>query len=289
NPSQAAVTRITDRFGNRLTFTRATNGTLTRIQSVTAGIDFIYDASRRITQATDNIGRRVSYQYDATGRLWKVTDVAGGVTEYGYDGLGRMRTIKDPRSITYLTNIYDANSRVAQQTMANGATYQFVYTLNGNGKVAQTTVTDPRGIGRRTSFNAVGYWTSDARAVGRAEQQTVSVQRDAVSNFILSQTDTLLRATAFGYDTLGNLTSATRLSATPNAVTTMFSYEPTYSQLASVTNPLNKSTTFGYGYRDALATVTDPLGHQVFIVSNTRGQPVAIADGAGTTNIEYSG
>ena len=44
----------------------------------------------------------------------------GGVTEYTYDIAHRMLTIKDPRSIVYLTNEYDVNGRVSKQTQADG-------------------------------------------------------------------------------------------------------------------------------------------------------------------------
>lgn len=91
-------------------------------------ISFTYDGSDRVTQATDNLNRTVGYQYDASGRLWKVTDVNGGVTEYTYDTSHRMLTVKDPRGITYLTNAYDANGRVEEQTLADTGVYTFDYT-----------------------------------------------------------------------------------------------------------------------------------------------------------------
>ena len=53
-------------------------------------LTFAYDASNRITQATDNAGRAVTYQYNAAGYLWKVTDPALGVTEYTYDASNRL-------------------------------------------------------------------------------------------------------------------------------------------------------------------------------------------------------
>jgi YD repeat-containing protein len=63
-------------------------------------IALTYDASQRITQATDNIGRTVTYDY-SSGRLWKVTGAAVGITEYTYDSSHRMLTIEDARGITY--------------------------------------------------------------------------------------------------------------------------------------------------------------------------------------------
>ena len=104
----------------------------------------------------DNIGRVVSYDYDDKGRLTKVTDPVGGVTEYTYDISDRMLTIKDARGIIFLTNEYDDRGRVIKQTQADGSTYQFEYTVDANGKITQTLVTDPRGNIRRVTFNADG-------------------------------------------------------------------------------------------------------------------------------------
>ena len=301
---EAALLKMTDRFGHTLTVTRtATNmygnvvgniSTVTVTGALEQGIghtsrfDFTYDASNRITQVKDNIGRTVGYQYDATGHLWKVTDAAGGVTEYLYDGNGRMRSIKDPRGIVYLKNFYDANSRVVQQTLADGGTYQFAYTLS-SGKVTQTDVTDPRGFVRRVTFNSNGYWLTDKRALGRPEEQTMTLVRDPVTNFISSATDTLLRQTTYGYDAAGNITSATRLAGTGNAVSTTAAYDPTYNQLARITDPLTHTTTFGRTYGGFLGSITDPLGHQVTMLSNVEGQTMSVADAAGTTQFEYVG
>jgi hypothetical protein len=49
------------------------------------------------------------------------------VTEYTYDGSYRLLTIKDARGIVFLTNEYDANSRVTKQMQADATTYQFAY------------------------------------------------------------------------------------------------------------------------------------------------------------------
>jgi YD repeat-containing protein len=117
---------IRDRNGNQLTFSRDGDGPIKRITSPNGRwMEFTYDASSRMTQARDNSGRTVSYAYDASGRLWRVTDVNGGITEYTYDANHRMLTIEDPREIVYLTNQYNAQGRVSQQTQADSGTFQF--------------------------------------------------------------------------------------------------------------------------------------------------------------------
>ncbi len=276
---------IRDRYGNQITLTRANGdfGNITKITSQNGRwIEFAYDASDRITQAKDNMGRVVSYTYDASGRLIKVIDPKGGTTEYTYDTSHRMLTLKDVRGIVFLTNVYDANGRVSLQTQVDNSTYQFTYTLDGNGKVTQTDVTDPRGKIRRTTFNANGYTLTDTRGLGQPEQQTTTYERQTGTNFISLVTDPLGRNTTYVYDAKGNVTSITRLFGTPDAVTTTLTYEPILSRMTSLTDPLDHTTTFTYDLQGNLTAVTDPLGHQTTL-SYAVSQPTAITDPLGNT------
>jgi YD repeat-containing protein len=253
-----------DRHGNTIHFTWSTisfgqgTGNLLKLTSTNGRyIEFTYDTSNRITQATDHIGRTVGYTYDGSGRLWKVTDVAGGVTEYTYGTADRMLTITDPRGILFLTNQYDSNGRVVEQTLADSSTYEFAYTLDGYGKVAQVDVTDPRGHVTRTAFNAGRYPVSVTEAYGTALARTTTITRQSGTHLVTSVTDPLNRQTDFTYDSHGNPTSITRLAGTVDAVTTTMTYEPQFHQVASITDALSHTTTFSYDSRGQLTGVTD--------------------------------
>lgn len=185
----APLQAIRDRFGDTVTVQHASGQTwnITRVVSPNnRWVAFTYDVSGRITQALDNIGRTVGYQYDTSGRLWKVTDAAGGVTEFTYDTSHRLLTIKDPRSITYLTNQYDSNGRVSQQTQADTGVFAFDYTLNGSGKVTQTDLTDPEVHVQRTTFDANGYLATQIEAYGTSLARTTTITGQAGTNFITS-------------------------------------------------------------------------------------------------------
>jgi RHS repeat-associated protein len=278
-PRFAAMTGMRDRNGNQLVLTRDGNRNLTRITSPNGrSIDFTYDASNRITQAKDNIGRVVGYTYDASGRLSNVTDVSGGITQYTYDNSNRMTKITDPKGIIYLTNTYDTNGRVTKQTQADSTTYQFAYTIGANGKVSQTDVTDPRGNVRRVTFNTSGYVAADTHAQGKPEQRTVTYERQAATNQVLSVIDPLNRKTAYAYDSMGNVTGVTRLSGTSEAVTTSFTYEPVYNKVASINDPLNHTVSLGYDAKGNVTSITDPLNHQTILAHNTAGQMLSITD-----------
>ena len=290
SPRLAALVAMSDRYGNRYTLTRDTNRNLTKITTANGRyVEFTYDASNRITQAKDNIGRTVGYTYDATGRLQKVTNPNGGLTQYTYDTSHRMLTLKDPKLQTYLTNQYDTNGRVIKQTMADGGFYTFAYTLGANGKVVQTDVTDPRGIVRRVTFNASGFSLTDTSGVGKPEQQTVTFEREAGTNKLLSITDPVGRKSVYTYDTIGNVSQVTHLFGTSSAVTTSFTYEPTYNQIATVTDPLNHTTTYGYDIKGNVTSVTDALNHKATLTYNQAGQILTVRDDLqNTRSYEYS-
>nr|WP_281292436.1 RHS repeat-associated core domain-containing protein [Terriglobus albidus] len=298
--SQAALIGVVDRYGNTLTLTRDQNHNLTRVTSPNGRwIQYTYDTSNRVTQASDNAGRTVYYTYDTTGRLSTVKDANGGITTFGYDGNSNMTTIKDARNITYLTNYYDSHNMVWKQVMVDGSTYLFNYGLNALGITTyvvpgltsfETDVTDPRGNVRKVYFNADGFVSSDIRAFGKPEQQTITYNRQAGTGLLLSVTDALNRTTSYTYDATGNPTSITRLSGTANATTTSLVYEPRFNQLASLTNAVGQTIALQYDNIGNLVEITNADGTTVTGSYNSAGQLGSITDEAGnTTQVVYSG
>jgi RHS repeat-associated protein len=291
NARTAAPTGMKDRHGNTLIFTRD-GSNLTQITSPNGRwIQFTYDTSNRIIQAKDNINRTVSYSYDAGGRLTQVTDANGGVWNYSYDAFNEMISIQDPRGIIFLTNQYDQNGRVVQQTQADNTNYVFHYTTDPtSGNIIQTDVANPLGVTRRTAYDVNGYKTSEIFALGRPEQRTITYDRDPNTELINSVTDSLPRKTAYTYDSFGNVTSVTRLAGTSSAVITSYTYESNFHQIASITDPLNHTTTFAYDGFGNLTTITDPLGKQTNLAYNSQGLAVSVTDPmANLTGFTYDG
>ena len=289
NPRQAALTGVTDRYGNSLTFTRV-NANLTQITSPNGrSLSFVYDSDNRVVSVSDSLGRGTSYTYNSQGYLATATDANGGVTTYSYDSSGNMTSIEDPREIVYLQNQYDVNDMVSQQTLADGGIYRFSYSLDSNGNVIQTNVTDPRGYLRITAFNSDGHMTSDTHAVGAPEVQALTFDVQDGTGLVLSETDALNRQTAFTYDSMANVTSITRLALTSNASTTWFTYDPREQELSSVTDPLGNETLLTYDNSGNLLATTDPLGNTTAYTYNAAGQPVTITDAQGAeTQLTYS-
>jgi RHS repeat-associated protein len=287
----AALVEYRDRWGSQIVIQRDTNRNVTQVASPDGRtIDLTYDASNRVTQARDNSGRTVTYTYDASGRLWKVTNAAGGIEEYGYDTSNRMTTVKKPNGTLMVTNVYDANGRVTKQTLADGGIFLFAYTLDTNGRVIQTDITDPRGTVRRLAFNARGYMTSETFALGKPEQQITTYERDATTNLLTASVDALGRRTEYTYDTRGNTTSVTRLAGTPNAVTATFTYDPTYNQLTSVTDALGHVQQLRYDALGQLTEIQDPLGNIARFTYTPEGKIATAVDANGkVTQLTYEG
>ncbi|MFO1387701.1 RHS repeat-associated core domain-containing protein [Cellvibrio sp.] len=269
-----ALIGVRDRNGNSLTITReaGTNGITQILSPHGRFLSFNRDSSNRITKITDNTGRFTTYEYDASGRLWKATDANGKVEAYEYDSSNRMTKVTDRRGKIMVVNVYDINGRVQQQTLADGAVWQFAYTLDGNGKVTQTDVTDPRTNVRRAFFNSNGYLTKDIFAYGKPEQQIYSYELEPVSNNRLTITDALGRVTKFQYDYLGNVTSETFLYGTATPIKHSFGYDQVFGQLTQYTNPIAKVFKYGYDGKGNLISKTDPLGHVKSVSLDTEGK-----------------
>jgi RHS repeat-associated protein len=284
------LTSITDRFGNQVSITLS-GSNVTQVTSPNGRyIQFTYDSQNRVTQATDNSGRSVSYTYDSSGRLATATDAAGFAEQYGYDpATNGMNAVTDRRGNLVTQNWFDSNGRVTKQQLADGAVWQFAYTLDGNGKVTQTTVTDPRGYIRQDTFNSSGYLTQRVLGQGQSVQQTYVITRGS-NNFVQSETDTLNRKTSFGYDSFGNVMSITLLTGTPNAVTYSYQYDATFHQLVSVRDPLSHGTSMGVDSLGSITSISDALGHTVQYAYNPEGLLTQMTDPLNHTfRLSYSG
>ena len=289
---RAAVRAISDRFGNALVIERDYVGNLTRITSPSGRyVQFLYDASDRIYQASDNLGRTLSYEYDIDGRLIKVTDPAGKFEAYTYDANHNILTVHDKRGNVMVTNIYDANNRVSQQTYADGRTNFFVYLLDADNKVIQADVTDERGIVTRMDFNSAGYVTAITKALGLPEQQVTMIERVPNTSLVASHTDAAGRKSAYTYDAKGNQLSHTVLAGTANAtVVATMTYAPDSNQLASVTDAIRRLSTMSYDPQGNLIEVLDPKASRTTRSYNGAGQLIRLTDALGkSTNVSYAG
>ena len=298
NVSNGGLEKQFDRYGNLTSFLRSLGRLLRIISPSGRYVDFEYAATDAslITKAKDATGRAVNYEYSfldpGTGTqlpfLTKVTYPDATFEQYTYNASGNMLAVTDRRGNVKVTNQYDGNQRVTQQTLAGGATYQFAYTLDGGGNVTQTSVTDPRAVVTRFQFNANRYVTQKIAAHGTALAQTTSVTYQAGTNLLLTQVDPLNRTTAYTYDVNGNILTVTRLSGTGGAVTDTFTWTADFNRVATYRNALNQTTTYTYDSRGNVLTVVNPLSHTTTYTYNQAGQVLTVRDPLNkTTTLTY--
>jgi RHS repeat-associated protein len=285
------LTGIQDRFGNKITITRApyAYSPIAQVASPNGRfINFTRDSNGSITEAQDNAGRTVRYAYDSSERLQTVTDADGGVTTYGWDAGNHIATITDARGNVTVTNTYDSDDRVLTQTAADSGVYRFAYTGGGNDTFnTEADVTDPNGSVRKVTFNSFGFVLTDKFATGTSIEEDFSYSRDSASNLILSSTDALGRITSLTYDGIGDVTSVTQLAGTSAQAVTQATYGA-FRQIASITDPLGHVTQVGFDTLNTPVSVTDPLGHVTSFSYDERPLVATITDPLGnTTSLAY--
>lgn len=280
-----ALLGVQDRYGNSIALSRDSNFNLTQITSTNGRwIQLTYNSNNLVTQAKDNLGRTVTYSYDSAGRLTQFVDANGGVWNYTYDILNRMLTVQNPRGIFQEVNTYDTSNRVTVQTLADQSTWKLSYpTCQMNGCAFETDVEDPNDspgntITNKFFFNSAQFLLSKTLAYNQPEQEIYSYTLDPSTNLVTKVIDPLNHETDYTYtvDGLGNIQSIKALADTSNPATTQFTYD-VYSQIASVTNPLNHTAQY---QRDGLGNLTciqDANGNQTLFTYFGNGQVQTIS------------
>ncbi|MEU7898266.1 polymorphic toxin-type HINT domain-containing protein [Nonomuraea sp. NPDC049152] len=237
-------------------------------------LSYTHDTADRVTKVEDNAGRAVTYTYDGD-RLKTVTGPSGRTTTYGYDAAGRMNTITDARGRTYLTNVYDTAGRVATQTILGQGSYTFAYTLSADAsRVVAAQVTEPDGAVRKTTYDDLGYLSTDTQATGTGREHTIRISRDPATDLPNRIEDGLGRTTTIAYDASGN-PEELKGAAGSATVTGRATYRGTpYGRPDTLTDPTGAVTRLGYDQRGNLEKLTDAQGRTWKTTYNGQGRPL---------------
>lgn len=255
-------------------------------------LTFAYSGSH-ISSVTDPLGRVVTYAYDGEGNLTDVADVNGGNTHFTYDSEHRMLTMRFPDQApgvpgstgAVVSNKYDSQGRVIEQTDQLGRTTKFEYSGEPLGEAGgTTTITDPKGnvIVQNYQYGELlsetkGYGTPQAAtwtfgydpatlgmtSVTDPDGHTTTSTFDSEGN-TLTTTDALGRTTTNTYDALNDLLTSTD----PLGVTTTMTYDA-HGNLLSTSRPLTgtseaQTSTYTYGdpsHPGDITAMTDPEGN----------------------------
>lgn len=273
---------ITDRYGRQVEITRGNGGRIVRITSPSGRyIDVTQASNRGITRLIDMSGRSWSYRYNTAGYLDQVTYPDNTIETFVYDANNRMEEVYNRLGQRMVKNTYDANGRVIEQVLADGAQYSFDYVTDSTGEITETFVVKPNGSMRHVTFHSSGYPASDTEAFGSSLQRSVVYERDSVG-FVTAMTDPLNRRSEFDYDADKQLTAITAMAGTASARTTSYSYDSNYD-IESITDPNHdqlivtwddqrrllavednhaRRISLGYDSLSRLRTMTDHLNRQ---------------------------
>ncbi|MFJ9901905.1 DUF6531 domain-containing protein [Streptomyces sp. NPDC101152] len=259
------LTTVKDRTGRGLTlsYTGSQPTTITDAAGHAATLAYTGGRLDKVTLAD---GRLVDYAYTGD-QLTGVTALDGQTENYGYDASGRLNTVTNARGKRVTFNVYDTQGRVTSQKDALSNETKFAYSKNG--VFDQVDVTAPDG----------GVWTDVYY------KNVLFTQIDPLSNKSYyrydkffnrtSAIDAEIRETQYDYDSSGRLkrrsNSASNeswsyddngnVSSYTDGEYNQYTYGYTGDQLTSVTDPLNKKTSYGYNPTTGLLeTVTTPRG-----------------------------
>ncbi len=207
---------------------------------------FQYNASGNVTQATDAVGRQMTYTYAANG----------------IDRLSASNTTSGSQLLE--TRTYNSQHLPLTITGANGKTAKYQY--NADGQV--TRYTDPQGHATAMTYDSNGHLETMTGAISTAKY---TFAYDNVSR-ISAATDPAGSTVHFTYDAADRPTGATY----PDGTTTKLTY--TLLDLTSSTDRLKQTTRYHYDADRELTATTDPDGNTVQQGYNLAGQLSSITD-----------
>ncbi|MEU6768115.1 DUF6531 domain-containing protein [Streptomyces sp. NPDC046853] len=225
--------------------------------------DLTYNPAGFLDTSTDANLRTTTYGYDAEGRLKSVKNPLSRTVGYDYDPEGNRTKVTNARGQTITTTVdarqlptkvtysdgtpsqsyaYDAAGRIHEATDATG---KRTVTYDDDDKIQ--TITSP---GAAKPFTYAWNTNDTLKSRTYPDGRATSYGYDGVGRITSQTTDS--KATGYAYDKAGNLTSVTLPTTTARAETRTYDEA---GRLATLTTPTG-SNTFGYDANSRLSTDT---------------------------------
>ena len=310
--SAGLLQKISDRFGNQIQLVRTngTTGDITQILSINLNISGVaaryinltYDSNHHIIAAADNSGRAIHYTYDSSGRLTSAIYPDQSQHQYSYYNASDLSYITEVQGnpqanppLMYTTSVvYDSSNRFSALGRSDHTWYTVTQYVGPTNAISSVTLQDPRGIQNQYIYDSNHYLTQIVLDAGMADSEVISYGRTA-SELVQDVVDGLGHDKHIAYDSLGNAVSVTRWlinggSSTP--ATTRLTYDPTFNQITSVTDPNNNVRGYALDSVGNIAQVTEAMGSLNLFTNFTydgAGRVLTIRDGVDdTTTLSYN-
>jgi RHS repeat-associated protein len=306
--ADGSTTAYTYDGGNRLTqvndsiagtITRTYDG-LDRLTSETTPqgpVSYTYDAAGRRTTMTVSGQPTVNYSYDNANRLTQITQ-GSAATTYNYDAAGRRTSLTLPNGVL-VEYAYDSASRLTSITYKqNGTTVlgnlTYEYDKNGNGtktggSFARTGI--PSAISS-TAYDAANEQTTFADKTltydNNGNVQTIT-DGSGTTTYTWNARNQLVGisgpgiSASFVYDGLGR-----RESKTINGGLTEFLYDRRNPVQETSGTTVLANILPGLAIDEFLTRTDANSGVTSYFLADALGSPVAVTDGTGTVQTEYT-
>lgn len=236
------LTKITDTAGREIKLTHDTRGRILLLEVEVSGAAL----------------QSVAYSYTDEGDLAAATNALGFSERYGYDGQHRMneKTLGDGVRVHY---VYDPDTGRCRRTWVDGGSHNvdFIYDL-GKRTTTVTGTLEPR----------VYTWNKQGAILKEATFDGEFVREKTYDDdlYVLTEKNAAGDEIAYEYDELGNLVM--RIDAAGNA--TSFTHEE--ERHTQTIDPGEQVTTFRYGARGDLESITRPAGARFDLAYDGRGR-----------------
>ena len=244
-----------DGSSGAVTYTYDDDGRLTQAVDDRGTTSFEYDTADRITKITYPEGRSLAYTYNEAGLRTSMTDQSGDALFYEYDDLGRLIGLDDEDG-GIVDYTYDAAGNLILEENGNGTTSSFAYDDAGR----LTEIVNAQADGTVNSFYRYTYDTAGQRVEMESHDGTWT----------------------YGYDAVGQLTSAEFVSINPAIDDKSLVYE--YDDAGNRTRVVEDGVETFYT-ANALNQYT-AVGDATFTYDDD-GNMVSKTDASGTTTYEY--
>jgi RHS repeat-associated protein len=241
----APVTSMTDRHGNQLFFTRGfgATGPITRIDSPNGRwVTFTFDATnQKVIAAKDSAGRTVTYTYDASNQLTAVTNPNSETRRFNWTVNHLIYQVVSAKGDVIVTNSYGCKRvlSVVRQVYADGSS------LSRDDDPFACLPTDVVGTASPGGGN-----TGATVALGGFPQTS------APQLYISEVTDRAGQIRHVEFDDKFRMTKDVYPKGTVDEKTTAFTYDAATTLLASITDPLGRTTKYVYDVNGNVAGVT---------------------------------